>query len=124
MAAVLTDGFQINVMAKGAQKDTPTPKANSNSNLTVPVPGIQAQKIYQNQNQNAVKSVNNDGKVDINSASEKELEKLNGVGPAIAKKIIEYRNSNGRFTTPEDLLNVKGIGSAKLEKMKSQILIR
>ena len=54
----------------------------------------------------------------------KELEILNGVGPSIAKKIIEYRNSHGRFSKPEDLLNVKGIGEAKLEKMKPQILIR
>ena len=118
MAAVLVDGFQINVAAKGAKK-------SSNSNPSVPVPGMQAKPviIYQNA-QPENKKINIDGKVDINLASEKELEKLNGVGPATAKKIIEYRNSKGKFSKPEDLLNVKGIGKVKLEKMKSQILIR
>ena len=62
--------------------------------------------------------------VDINNADAKELEKLKGVGQVIAKRIIEYRNSHGRFSSPEDLLQVKGIGNAKLEKMRSQILIR
>ena len=120
MAAVLVDGFQINVAAKGAKKSS-----NSNPNPGVTVPGMQAKPviIYQNA-QPENKKINIDGKVDINLASEKELEKLNGVGPATAKKIIEYRNSKGKYSKPEDLLNVKGIGKAKLEKMKSQILIR
>ena len=62
--------------------------------------------------------------VDVNHASESELQKLNGIGPALAKRIIEYRQSHGAFTKPEDLIKVRGIGSAKLEKMRSQILIR
>lgn len=64
------------------------------------------------------------GLIDINRAGQKELERLTGVGPAIAKRIIEYRNAHGRFTKPEDLMNVRGIGSAKLEKMRSQIIVR
>ena len=64
------------------------------------------------------------GLIDINRASQKELERLTGVGPATAKRIIEYRNQHGRFTKPEDLLNIRGIGAAKLSSMKSQILIR
>ena len=62
--------------------------------------------------------------IDVNHATAKELEQLNGVGPAISKRIVEYRQTHGRFSTPEDLINVRGIGAAKLEKMRSQILIR
>lgn len=64
------------------------------------------------------------GLIDINRASQKELEALTGVGPATAKRIIDYRKTHGRFTRPEDLLNIRGIGSAKLEKMRHQITIR
>ena len=64
------------------------------------------------------------GLIDINRATQKELERLTGVGPATAKRIIEYRNAHGRFTKPEDLMKIRGIGAAKLEKMRSQIIIR
>lgn len=62
--------------------------------------------------------------IDINRATAKELERLPGVGAATAKRIVEYRKSHGAFTKPEDLINIRGIGSAKLEKMKSLIVIR
>ena len=64
------------------------------------------------------------GLIDINRATAKELERLPGVGAATAKRIIEYRQSHGAFTKPEDLMNIRGIGSAKLEKMRGQIVIR
>ena len=64
------------------------------------------------------------GLIDINRANAKELERLPGIGPATAKKIIEYRQSHGAFTKPEDLTNIRGISWSKLEKMKSLIVIR
>ena len=64
------------------------------------------------------------GKIDINTATQKQLEQLKGVGKVTAKRIIEYRQTHGRFTKPEDLINIKGISSAKLENMRSQIIIR
>ena len=67
---------------------------------------------------------NNSDLVDINYASENELIKLRGVGTVTARRIIEYRNAHGRFHTVEDLLNIRGIGEAKLNKMRDQILIR
>lgn len=56
--------------------------------------------------------------VNINEASESELEALPGVGPATAKAIVDYRTQNGRFRSVDDLLNVRGIGPAKLEQIK------
>ena len=119
LASKVTDGFQIKVLAKGAKK----------INIPVRVPGMQVAPnnpviIRQSSKTQTASTKNNDGQVNINSASAKDLEKLNGVGPAIAKRIVEYRNKNGNFSSPEDLLKVKGIGKAKLEKMRGQISIR
>ena len=62
--------------------------------------------------------------VDINHASIQELQKLKGVGEAIAKRIYEYRQAHGSFKSAEELINVKGIGAAKLKAMRDQIIIR
>jgi len=59
--------------------------------------------------------------VNINTASKQELQTLNGIGPAIAERIIEYRQSNGKFESVDDLLNIPGIGQNKLEKIRSEI---
>jgi len=56
--------------------------------------------------------------ISLSQASEAELDKLPGVGPATAKKIIEYRSQHGRFQTVDDLMNVKGIGPKKMEKIR------
>ena len=71
----------------------------------------------------------NDGKgvskkVNINTASQSELENLPGIGPAIANRIIEYRTQNGKFNSIEDLQNVKGIGDAKFANIKDNIIVK
>lgn len=58
--------------------------------------------------------------VRINSASARELQQLPGIGPALAQRIVETRNS-GRFTSAEDLLRVPGIGKAKLAKLRNYV---
>lgn len=63
------------------------------------------------------------GKVNINTADSVQLQTLNGVGPATAQKIIDYRTANGRFRTPEDLMNISGIGDKTFEKLKDYIII-
>lgn len=59
--------------------------------------------------------------VNVNTASQKELESLPGIGEVIAQRIIEYRETHGPFTTVEDLLKVKGIGPKKLEKLRDRV---
>jgi len=59
--------------------------------------------------------------VNINTATQSELESLSGVGPAKAKAIIDYRKANGGFKRPEDLKNVKGIGDKSFQKLRSEI---
>lgn len=63
------------------------------------------------------------GCVNINTADEKELDSLPGIGPAMAKRIIEYRESQGGFQHIEDIKKIKGIGEAKFNKMKDKICI-
>lgn len=61
--------------------------------------------------------------ININVADSKELEKLPGVGAAIAARIVQYRAEQGVFTTIDDLEKVKGIGPAKLAKMRDKICL-
>lgn len=63
------------------------------------------------------------GMININTAGEKELDSLPGIGPAMAKRIIEYREKEGGFQSLEDLRKVKGIGEAKFNKLKDKICL-
>jgi len=63
-------------------------------------------------------------KMNINTAEAPELENLPGIGPSLAQKIIDYRHEHGPFTSIDDLLNVSGIGPAKLDEIMDLITIR
>lgn len=58
--------------------------------------------------------------VDINTADAQQLQTLKGVGPALAERIIAYREEHGPFTCVEDLLQVSGIGEHTLEQFKDR----
>jgi len=61
--------------------------------------------------------------ININTAPEDEVIKLRGIGPALAKTIVEYRIKHGAFRTKEELKNIKGIGQSKYENIKDNIKI-
>lgn len=67
--------------------------------------------------------INSSSKVNINTATQTELELLSGIGPSIASKIISYRKENGKFKTIEDIKNVPGIGEAKFNSIQDQITV-
>ena len=62
--------------------------------------------------------------ININKATETEFQSLPGIGAALATKIVEYREQNGKFSKIEDIKNVSGIGDSKYDKIKDLISIR
>ena len=105
LATPLIDSSQIYVPAKGVAA-RPT--------IVRPQPGV-------NGVASATNSPSASGVVNINRASVTELDTLPGVGPSTAQAIVDYRSANGPFGSPEDLLNVKGIGPAKFEAMRKLV---
>lgn len=112
-AAFLTDGEKVYIPAKGegalpaagvSQGQVPGSDSASNSGLSV-------------------SSSSGNQKVNINQASSEELQTLNGVGPATAEKIMDYRSSNGWFKSIEDIKSVDGIGDKTFEKLKEHITV-
>ncbi len=68
-------------------------------------------------------NIGKEKKVNINTANLSELDTLPGIGPAIAQRIIDYREENGNFKSIDELQNVKGIGDAKFEEVKDSIIV-
>jgi competence protein ComEA len=64
-----------------------------------------------------------DGRVNLNSATTAELDTLPRIGPAMAERIIQWRDANGRFTSVEDLLAVPGIGAKMLEALRDLVTV-
>ena len=61
--------------------------------------------------------------LDVNTATAEELEALPGIGPVLAQRLIQHRQTHGPFTTMEDLLAVPGIGKKKLEQLKPNLAV-
>jgi len=64
------------------------------------------------------------GKVNINTATVKELVKLKRIGQKVAERIIQYREKEGPFEKPEDIMNVKGVGMKIFEANKDRITVK
>ncbi|HXH82830.1 MAG TPA: helix-hairpin-helix domain-containing protein [Candidatus Tectomicrobia bacterium] len=64
------------------------------------------------------------GPVNINTASAQDLMRLDGVGAALAERIVEYRDKHGPFTKPDDLQRVKGVGKGVWEKNRERIVVK
>ncbi|PLX89878.1 MAG: competence protein ComEA [Desulfuromonas sp.] len=62
-------------------------------------------------------------KLNINTATVEQFSELNGIGEKTALKIIEYRKQHGAFSDVAELINIKGIGEKKLDRIKDQIVV-
>lgn len=105
LAYVLEDGEKIYIPTKGEEI---IEEASSISDLS---------------SSSASNSIKNN-KININKATQTELEAIPGIGPSTALKILNYRNQNGKFSSIEDIKNVSGIGDKKFEKIKDYITIK
>lgn len=61
------------------------------------------------------------GALNINRATEEQLQSLDGIGPVLARRIVDYRTAHGPFDRPEELLEVEGIGPVLLEQIRAYI---
>ena len=112
LAKICKDGMQVNVPRLSAKEQRRLAAANT------PASGAETAE----QNSASYNSVQESetaltGKVHLNTATAEELETLPGVGAVTAQRIVEYRSAHG-FARIEDLMNVKGIGQAKFNKMQ------
>ena len=64
------------------------------------------------------------GPIDLNSATAEQLDTLPGIGPATAQAIIAYRQQHGRFRSVDELLEVRGIGDARMEQLRPLVVVR
>jgi competence protein ComEA len=63
------------------------------------------------------------GKVNLNSATQSQLEELPGVGPVLAQRMLEYRQKKGRFSSVRQLMEVEGIGDKKYDSLKDLVTV-
>ena len=112
LARVLGDGEQVRVPHVGEQlaapDPAPSPPGASGGGAAVGASGGRPPAA---------------GPININTASASELEALPGIGPALAARIVEYRDGHGPFASVDDLTDVPGIGPAKLEALRSQATV-
>lgn len=93
-------------------------KISDGQKITVPVKGTANPEVPADAG--AASAV--DGKIAINTATIAQLDELDGIGPVLAKRIVDYRSKHGPFTRLDQLQNVDGIGPKKLELIKDQII--
>jgi competence protein ComEA len=110
LAALLTDGQQLTIPYKDGAAPTEDPFALN-------LPGATDTPT------NGTSDSTNTELININTASLEELDSLPGIGPTTAQRIIDYRTTNGPFTTIDQIMDVSGIGPATYDEIKDLITV-
>ena len=114
LAAKIEDGSRIEVPTKSDAMRTPPRGPQPPSPVKTPSTSSQLEKF----------TTAGGGTVNINTSDPEELQRLPGVGPAMAERILLHRKENGPFSDPEQLMDVAGIGEKKFAKMKPFVRVR
>ncbi len=115
LAEILEDGTKIYIPNKKENN-----KQTENINLIQKNTGNTTEISKKNNTEN---KQNQNTKININTATQTELETLPGIGPSTALKIVNYRKDNGKFKNIEDIKNVSGIGDSKFNNIKNLIKV-
>ncbi len=102
LAAKVADGERVYVPRRGEIPPTPVGPGTGDSGTGGSMPS---------------------GPVNLNTATPDQLEELPGVGPATAQAILDYRKEHGRFTNVDELIDVRGIGEAKLAALRPKVRV-
>lgn len=116
LAAVCEDGQKIYVPTKAEME---AQNAGGGGGTAIPGSSVMSEQSLTGTQGN----VSSGGTVNINNATNEELQSLTGIGPSMASRIVEYRQQNGGFKTVEDLKNVSGIGDRTFEKLKDKVCV-
>ena len=121
LAAKIRDGQQIQVpeirKTPDVRQPPPVPKTIQVPAPSATLPSVSPQLPVE-------RFAPSDGvRININTATSQELQTIRGIGPTMARRIIEYRQTSGGFSTVDDLTNVKGIGEKTLEKLRDSITV-
>ena len=111
---------------KAKEKETLAPKEINNTCICPKITNdvcITKENTTEKTNNNKEEQITQTNKININTASEEDLQTLTGIGASKAKAIIEYREQNGPFNKPEDITNVSGIVESAYEKIKDNITV-
>lgn len=108
LAYVLEDGIKIKIPTISEEKNEEIIISSSGEGIV--------EKEISNNSENKI--------ININKANETDLQTLPGIGASLAGRIVEYRNSNGKFNKIEDIKNVSGIGESKYENIKNLICVK
>ncbi len=123
LAYKLEDGMKIYIPTKEEMKNKESQEVNQENEYVYGGTKENSSQVSNLQENSESKETIRNKKVNINKASQEELDSLPGIGPSTADKILEYRKQNGNFKSIEDIKEVSGIGESKFEKIRDMITV-
>lgn len=123
LAYKLEDGMKIYIPTKEEIKNKESQEVNQENEYVYGGTKENSSQASNLQENSESKETIRNKKVNINKASQEELDNLPGIGPSTAEKILEYRKQNGNFKSIEDIKEVSGIGESKFEKIRDMITV-